>query len=731
MDKPRIAAVALPVPLRRNFDFKVPPDIGSVRVGVRVRVPFGHRHLIGVVVNIKDSSDVPVRRLRDIAEILDATPIYSSTLFHWLQWIADYYHYPLGEVFNTALPAALRRGRSLHAKQNPFYRMTTLGHEADPEFKGAPLQKKIWQELLSHSLLSPSQLAELGQSWQRAVCKLVSNGWVEIVEASPPPPPQDQNLKFNKEQTHAIQSILGTLGTYKCFVLFGVTGSGKTEVYLQVIRQVIANGKQALVLVPEIGLTPQLVKRFEQRIGTRLAVLHSDLSMSERHRGWAAARDGTASIVLGTRSAVFTPMLNPGLIVIDEEHDLSFKQQEGLRYHARDIAVLRAKRESIPIVLGSATPSFESMANVAQSRYKILRLGTRPLGARLPRIDYVDLGRTPLEQGLSRTLIDAIAKRLTAKEQSLIFINRRGYAPVLFCSKCGWQAQCKRCDTKLIYHRADQKLRCHHCGLETLCPEQCPDCAATSIVPLGEGTQRLEGHLKQLFPAANIVRIDRDSTRRRGELEQRLDQAASGAADILVGTQLLAKGHHFPMVTLVGVIDADQGLYSVDFRATEYLFQQIMQVAGRAGRATNPGQVLVQTVHPGHLHFSLLQNHDYTKFAEIALKERKQAQHPPFAHFALLRAESTKTRVGLLFLEEVQKLATSLTGHRDKGLQIMDPVPSPMEKRAGRYRAQLLISGRSRPSLHALLDELIPRLENHSLARRVRWSIDVDPMEMY
>ena len=731
MDTPNIVAVALPIPLRRSFDFKVPSEVGPVRVGVRARVPFGRRHLIGIVVKIKDNSDIPLQRLRDVTEILDREPIYSSTLFNWLQWIADYYHHPLGEVFNTALPVALRQGRPVHAKQVPCYRITPQGLAAQPEFNKAPVQKRIWHALHSQPLLTPLQLAESGKSWRRAIAKFIDNGWVEIVQASTPAPLQDEHIKFSREQTQAIHSVLENLGSYKCFVLFGVTGSGKTEVYLQVIRQVIESGKQALVLVPEIGLTPQLVKRFEQRIGSRPAVFHSDLSTGERHRGWAAARDGTAAIVLGTRSAVFTPLLNPGLIIMDEEHDLSFKQQEGLRYHARDIAVLRAKRESIPIVLGSATPSFESMANVAQSRYEILRLGTRPLGAHLPQIDYVDLRRIPLEQGLSRTLVDAIALRLSTKEQSLIFINRRGYAPVLYCSACGWQAQCKRCDTKLIYHRADQKLRCHHCGTEVLSPEQCPDCEATSIVPLGEGTQRLESHLRHLFPSATIVRIDRDSTRRRGELEQRLSQAASGTADILVGTQLLAKGHHFPNVTLVGVVDADQGLYSVDFRATEYLFQQIMQVAGRAGRATSPGQVLVQTVHPDHFHFSLLQNHDYTRFAELALKERERAQHPPFTHFVLLRAESIKRGTGLLFLEEVRKLAISSKGCKPKSLQIMDPVPSPMEKRAGRYRAQLLISGRSRPPLHALLDDLIPRLETHDLARRVRWSIDVDPMEMY
>lgn len=720
------------MPLHRNFDFTVPDGIGVPEIGVRVRVPFGRRHLVGIVIQHLKSSDIPADRLRDIAQILDTSAIFSNTLFDWLHWIAAYYHHPLGEVLHTALPVAVRRGQPLVPKQARYFRLTEHGRSARPEFTRAPLQKRIWQALQEHPALSPTQLQNLGRSWHRAIETMTANGLVEVTRA---PPPANANPgsgpELNADQTQAVKRIVRALGGFKSFVLFGVTGSGKTEIYLQVIQRVITSGKQVLVLVPEIGLTPQLVRRFEQRIEGRLVVLHSNLSTGERHRAWASARDGSAAIVLGTRSAVFTPMLKPGLIVIDEEHDISLKQQDGLRYHARDIAVLRAKLESVPIVLGSATPSFESVSNVMQARYEMLRLNKRVQGANLPRIECIDMRKAPVEQGLSRNLIDALAQRLAAGEQSLVFVNRRGYAPVLYCAACGWQAACGRCDTKMIYHKTDQRLRCHHCGTQSRPPERCPQCNADSILPLGAGTQRLESHLEQLFPSAKIVRIDRDSTRRSGELELKLNQAASGEADILVGTQLLAKGHHFPMVTLVGIVDADQGLYSVDFRATEYLFQQIVQVAGRAGRADNPGQVLIQTIYPDHFHFRLLQAHDYTGFTDIALQERLHAQHPPYAFFVLLRAESVKPGGGLEFLARAGDIAASLVRSQRSPVQVMEPVPSPMEKRAGRYRAQLLLSSPHRPALHRLLDELVPGLERCGSARYVRWSVDVDPMEMY
>ena len=728
----KIARVALPVPLRQCFDFIVPSTANIPAVGVRVRVPFGRRRLTGIVMDIVDHSDVPAHRLREIDKILDLEPVYSRILFDWLSWVARYYHHPVGEVLNTALPVALRQGLPLHPDQPRHYRLTHAGKNVDSRLSRAPLQKSIWQKLHSRPSLSSDQISQLGQSWQRAVGILIEKGWVETISAPPiPPEPPRGTIELNAEQAHAAESVLRSLGTYKSFVLFGITGSGKTEVYLKVIREVIARGKQVLILVPEIGLTPQLVQRFENRIGHRLVVLHSNLAAAERHRGWAAARDGSATIVLGTRSAVFTPLLNPGLIVIDEEQDLSFKQQDGLRYHARDIAVFRARQESIPVILGSATPSFESMFNIENKRYELLRLSARAMGAGLPTIDFVDMRRVPVQHGLSRTLIKAIDRKLESGEQCLLFINRRGYAPVLYCCNCGWQAQCSRCDTRMVYHRTEDRLRCHHCGLEGVTPTQCPQCNASPVRPLGEGTQRLEEHLQDIFPAAAIVRIDRDSTRRKGELEFKLNQGTTGAADILIGTQLLAKGHHFPNVTLVGIVDADQGLYSVDFRATEFLFQQIVQVAGRAGREHNPGQVLIQTVNPEHPHFELLRDHDYEGFITVAMKERIQAQVPPFTHLTLLRAESTKSGMGLSFLGYARKEASLLEQKLRSGVQIMEAVPSPMEKRAGRYRAQLLLSAHNRPAMHHMLKVLVPRLDVHRMARRVRWSIDVDPMEMY
>jgi len=728
----QFARVALPVPLRRCFDFLVTPDSAAPAVGARVRVPFGRRRLTGVVMDVVDSSDIPAERLKEIEAVLDPESLFPPRLFEWLCWVARYYHHPIGEVMSTALPTALRRGNPVNAGQPVVFRITARGYAADPEFKTAPLQRRIWQSLKDEKFRSSGELALFGKSWRRAVGSLMDKGWVETAGLPPATGDIDQDaVTLNEEQSLATDAILDALGSYRSFLLFGITGSGKTEVYFKVIREVIARGEQVLILVPEIALTPQLIQRFNGGVGQQLAVIHSELAGGERNRSWALARAGQASIVLGTRSAVFTPLSRPGLIIIDEEHDLSFKQQEGLRYHARDIAVYRAKMEGIPIVLGSATPSFESIANVEKKRYEILKLKGRALGARLPAIEFVDMRRTPVEHGLSHVLVGAIRKRLESGEQSLVFMNRRGFAPVLYCTGCGWQARCLHCDTRMVYHKNDAILRCHHCGYQQTVPTCCPDCGGTQINPLGEGTQRLEAHLEHLFPDARVVRIDRDSTRRKGELADKLTQGASGAADILVGTQLLSKGHHFPRVTLVGIVDSDQGLYSVDFRATEYLFQQIVQVSGRAGRADSPGQVLIQTVHPEHPQFELLRGHDYEAFASVALKERNLAQAPPYSYFVLLRAESTQPRAGLAFLERIRGMASALERDLETGIEVMEPVPSPMEKRAGRYRAQLLLSGRDRSAVHRFLTDLVPRLDSHRMSRSVRWSIDVDPMEMY
>jgi primosomal protein N' (replication factor Y) len=556
------------------------------------------------------------------------------------------------------------------------------------------------------------------------------------IRAAPAPPSTPvapaSPVTLNAAQRDAADAILASLGGYQSFLLHGITGSGKTEVYLRVVEAVIERGQQALLLVPEIALTPQLIQRFRQRLAAAVVVLHSGLSLSQRHQAWWSACSGAAGVVLGTRSAVFTPLQRPGVFIVDEEHDTSYKQQDGFRYHARDLALYRAKLEGIPVILGSATPSLETLANAANGRHHRLELPARAGSASLPRIHVLDLRRTPTDDGLSTPLIAAIRQRIERDEQSLVFLNRRGYAPVLYCRQCHWHAQCPRCDAKLTYHKRRDHLRCHHCGHEEPAPPGCPQCGRASLINLGEGTQRIEESLGTLFPQATILRIDRDATRRKGRLEETLQRVHEGEADILVGTQLLAKGHDFPNVTLVGVINADQGLYSVDFRAAEHLFQQITQVAGRAGRAAKPGDVLIQTWYPAHPYFESLLAHDYEGFAEAALTERQEAHYPPYAYFALLRAESTQERAAIGFLDFAREQALQVTQQtRSTGVTVMDPVPAPMERRAGRYRAQLGVSAAHRRPLHRVLTSWLQRLEQSPRTRKVRWSLDVDPVDLY
>jgi primosomal protein N' (replication factor Y) len=508
-----------------------------------------------------------------------------------------------------------------------------------------------------------------------------------------------------------------------------VTGSGKTEVYLKAVEAVLVQGGQVLVLVPEIGLTPQLVARFEARLTAPIAVMHSALNDSERLAAWQAARTGEAAVVIGTRSAVFTPLPRLQLIIIDEEHDPSFKQQDGVRYHARDVAILRASHEKVPVVLGSATPSLESVYNAEQGRYQWLSLPERTAGAQPPRVQTLDQRRLKQFDGLSPPLIEALRQTLAHGEQSLVFLNRRGFAPVLMCHDCGWLAPCTRCDARLTVHRGSRKLRCHHCGAEAPLPSVCPVCASANLHGIGEGTERIEQALAQALPAARIERIDRDSTRRKGALEEKFARVHTGAVDILVGTQMLAKGHDFPNLTLVAVVNADQGLYSSDFRSEERLVQQLMQVAGRAGRADKPGTVLIQTWHPDNPVFQAIATHDYREFARYALAERNSADYPPASHLALVRAESARPRVALEFLERARRLGQELGLPR--GVQLHDVVPAAMERRAGRYRAQLLVQSNARPALHEFLGRWRAALDAMPRAREVRWALDVDPVDLY
>lgn len=727
----RIYQVAVPTPLYRAFDYLANV---SLLPGTRVRVPFGRREMIGVVLGEVAQSELPASRLRAITQPLDVNAILPPSMLGLLRWAADYYHHPLGEVIHTALPVRLRQGRAPVASSVRVWTLTHAGRAVDPQtLKRAPAQRHVLEALaVAAEGLDVEQLAQISQRSSAALKVMQAKGWVSSHQRDPrfvPDAAVQSAPELNPGQKSSVTAILAGLGSFHPFLLHGVTGSGKTEVYLNVIEQVLAQGKQALVLVPEISLTPQLVGRFERRFHAPIAVLHSGLNEQERLSAWLRASEGKASIVLGTRSAIFTPLNNPGIIVVDEEHDASYKQQDGFRYSARDVAVMRAAREKIPIILGTATPSLESLKNARQGAYALIELPERTGSAVMPQVRLLDMRRLKPSEGLSLPLREALAARLDKSEQSILFLNRRGFSPVWMCFDCGWVAPCKRCDAQLTLHHRKQKLLCHHCGAEQDVAPRCPSCQGGNLHPLGEGTERVEGALQKFFPRARIERIDRDSTSRKGALEEKLRRVHDGEADILVGTQMLSKGHDFPNVTLVGILNADQGLYGTDFRSSERLFQLIMQVSGRAGRADKPGEVLIQTWHPDHPLFEALQRHDFHGFAEFALNERRETGYPPYSHLALLRAESPTPDAALKFLHEARTLALPLSPGKD--VQVLAPAPAPMERRAGRYRAQLLVQSSQRAPLHEFLSQWVAQLAEAKFAKKTRWSLDVDPVDMY
>ena len=726
--------VAVPSPLPRHFDYLLPTATPLPAPGARVRVPFGRRETIGVVLGIGADSDVPPAKLRPIRQLLDREPLWSPALLELLGWAAGYYHHPIGEVVQTALPVALRRGAAPGSANVRRYALADAAHELPPEtFRRSPRQARL-HEILRTALdgLTATELDELLNSWRPAMRRLEARGLVAQRDGSCLRLPAAERRAaplLSPAQAEAVAAIHAAAGRFQCLLLHGVTGSGKTEVYLHAIEEVVARGGQALVLVPEIGLTPQLVARFEARLGVPIAVLHSALNDSERLCSWQAARSGEAAVVIGTRSAIFTPLPRLAMVIIDEEHDASFKQQDGFRYHARDVAIKRASLEAVPIVLGSATPALESFYNAEQGRYRLLVLPERSGAAQPPRVTLLDLRRTRLNEGLAPALVEALRSTLQRGEQSLLFLNRRGFAPVLMCHDCGWLAPCRRCDARLTLHRRRQQLRCHHCGAETPLPETCPDCGSAALHGIGEGTERVEAALARLFPQARVERVDRDTTRRKGALEAKLERVRRHQVDVLVGTQMLAKGHDFPNLTLVAVLNADQGLYSADFRSEERLVQQLMQVAGRAGRADKPGEVLIQTWHPGNPVFAAIAHHDYREFARYALAERAAADYPPFTHLALLRAEAPASGAALTFLRGAA--AQALAAGVPEGVRLLDAVPSPMERRAGRYRAPLLVQGGERRVLHGFLQAWLAVVRDDPRARRVRWSLDVDPVDLF
>jgi len=731
-----IIRVALDTPLRRTFDYLRDADSPAGMAGQRVRVPFGRREKIGFIVSIESQSEIDNAKLKRISSYIDHQPTFDPALLTLLRWAADYYHHPLGEVIATALPKLLREGASLQ-ERSFVWAITTAGRRAleAGEAKRAPQQRALLERLARDEAGVPEDELADWPRWRDHARSLREREWAERRErehASALPPVQPDGLATGvpeptPDQQAALDTIIASGDTgYRAWLLQGITGSGKTEVYLRLAERQLRAGRRVLILVPEIGLTPQLVGRFAKRFaGIPLAVLHSGLTDTQRLEAWRRSHDGSARLVLGTRSAVFAPIPDLGMIVVDEEHDASFKQQEGgFRYSARDLALVRAQQLDIPIVLGSATPSLESLHNVTLGRFHHLSLPRRAGNAQPPTLKLIDLRAEHVHAGLSTTAATTIEKHLADQGQVLVYINRRGYAPTLACTACGWVAPCLSCDARLTVYRHAARLRCHHCGADRELPRQCPQCGY-AVKTVGQGTERIEESLAETFQGIGIARLDRDVVRRQDELEAVVSRITSGDARILVGTQMIAKGHDFPDVTLVVVLNADQGLFSTDFRAAERLAQTIVQVAGRAGRGDRRGEVLIQTEYPEHPLLRGLLEGGYEAFASAALAERESAAWPPFARLAALRASALQADWATDFLAAARRAAPKAN------VRLLGPAPAAMAKRAGRFHAQLLIESGERAALHRFLDRWVPAVEALPEVRRVRWALDVDPLELF
>lgn len=726
-----VLRVALPVPLNREFDYSAAEGL-QYCVGQRVLVPFGKRQLSGLITAV-NPSQAHQQALKPIQQLLDEDALLSQQYLDLLYWLASYLHQPLGLVIATALPNLLSRGEAANLPHVRHWNTTEQGRKLDlASLQRAPKQAALLQRLITEKNLADHQLRAKGEP--AALRALAKKGLISADEQAlrtPVSAGQASPPELSQAQQTAVTAVTASFGRFNCFALNGVTGSGKTEVYLQLITTLAKTGQQALVLAPEIGLTPQLVSRFRQRLTHSVVEYHSGMTDRARLNSWLWASTGQAPVIVGTRSAVFMPMLKPGIIIVDEEHDASYKAQDGIRYQARDLAISRAKQLGIPVLLGSATLSLETLHNVQRGRFTQLSLPERAGDAVPPRIRLVDIRAQSLGDGLSAPLIAALDQHLAAGKQALLFLNRRGYAPSLLCHACGWAGRCDHCDAQLVLYQQQQRLRCQHCERQYGVNTRCPDCGSLDLLAGGIGTERVEAALRKRYPQYPLLRIDRDVIKSRQALENSLAAAQSGAAQILLGTQMLAKGHHFPQLTLAAVLDADQGLYSPDPRAAERLAQLFVQVAGRAGREQDAGEVLVQTHAPEHPYLQLLLHEGYAAFAKAALAEREQAQWPPFAHIALIRAEARQLEPLNQLLNSIAYTARQLATEQSLEVLVLGPAPAPMARRAGRHRAQLLFQSNSRPRLQSLLKALVPSIYDLPLANRLRWSLDVDPQDLY
>ena len=725
--------VAIPVYIYDTFDYTLSAEqYPQAQVGARVAVSFGRQNLIGIITEKLDPNEAFTGqfKLKAITELLDNEAILDQKVLTLLTWSAQYYQFPIGEVIQSALPTLLRQGRALDIL---FHQWKVIPHD-DPNglLKRSQKQYDAYQILKLHPHGTTENILNLSGVETATLKALEKKGLVQC-QLEPhdftPMPVQlaQMPLTANPDQKQAIEQILKSLHHYQAFLLDGLTGSGKTEVYLQVMYEVLKQGKQVLVLVPEIGLTPQTVARFKFRFHCDVALLHSGLNDSKRLQAWQHAQTGKASIVIGTRSAIYTPLPRLGLIILDEEHDLSYKQQEGFRYHARDVALYRGHLQQCPVILGSATPSIDSYHLVESGKLHLLELNQRAGVASLPKMHVIDLKVAKKQHGISQPLIEQIRQTLERKEQVLIFLNRRGYAPVLICESCGWQANCPHCDAHFTVHSQPYHyLHCHHCGTIQRLPEHCPECQQQSLKSLGAGTAKVEEHLNELFPHHDVIRVDRDSTSRVGSWQKIYDRIQQNKPTILLGTQMLAKGHHFPHVTLVAILDIDAGLLSVDIRAPERTAQLIVQVAGRAGRGEHKGNVYLQSLRPDHPMLTTLIEHDYRTVAKHMLAERKIALLPPYRYAALVRVESKDREYSQQFLSEIaQQFRVMATDSVD----IWGPIPAPMERKAGRYRAHMVILSADRAKLHFYLRQWWQQVVHLPRQHQLRLSIDVDPQE--
>ncbi len=730
-----ILRLAIPSPLRRHFDYLPPPGmdeagVAALRPGIRVRVPFGRREVTGYLLGTHATSDAPADALKQAIEILDESPLPDAALLELCQWCAAYYHHPPGEVFSHLFPKHLRQGKPHRPGGIPGLQLTTrgLGLPEDP-LPRSPRQAQAVRLLRQHGACPLELLKKEGVS-SAIVRSLVAKALVQecVLEPGATPATARAGLTLNPGQAAALQALRDDTSGFSCHLLEGVTGSGKTEVYLQLIADVLQRDEQVLVLVPEIGLTPQTLERFENRFDANIALLHSGLGDAQRYRAWESARNGSAHIVIGTRSAVFAPLARPGLIVVDEEHDSSFKQQDGFRYSARDVAVKRAQLLDCPIVLGSATPSLETLYNVDLGRYRHHRLTERATGASLPKAHVLDVRKKPLSAGLSEPLVYAMEDKLRAGQQVLLFLNRRGYAPTLQCHDCGWVAQCRDCDARMTVHRRRGLLRCHHCGAGRALPRDCENCHSRQLVTVGVGTEQTEEFLGSRFPDWPIHRVDSDSMSGRNAMTSLVQQINSGAPCILLGTQMLAKGHHFPGVALVAILDADAMLFSADFRGEERMAQLLTQVSGRAGREGTPGEVIVQTHYPDHPALLAAVGSSYAAQARDLLAQRRASHLPPVGQLLLLRTDCARAEVGEDFLHQLrQQVAPQLPA----GARMIGPLPSPMQRRAGKFRAQLLVTATNRRDAQAAARRLVNAAEALPAKSDLKWSIDVDPQDLF